>query len=91
VLRKLSKGRFEERTPEEFALAWDARVNKLRGYRAVERAREDHVAAGILKAAADHRSVLALVEVERMAGVVAAFDNSARALEAVRPPDPTAG
>jgi hypothetical protein len=91
VLRKLSKRRFKEKTPEGFALAWDARVNRLRGYHAVEKAREERLAAGVAGAATSHQRILAVVEVERAAGVLAAFDHASRAMVAPRAAAPDGG
>lgn len=53
-----------------FALAWDARIRKLRGFEAVEKARERQIAARVEDLATRHRSVLVVVDVARAAGVV---------------------
>jgi len=57
-------------TPEAFVLAWDARVNRSRGLRALQRRREDHMALRIREMAGGHGPVLALVEFERAKGAV---------------------
>lgn len=84
-LRKLTKRRFKADSAEALAMAWDAQITKVRGYGEVERARESRVAQRVLEIASDHRSVLAIVEVERMAGVLAAFDAGLRAAAAPGP------
>lgn len=77
-LRKLTKRRFKVDSAEALAMAWDAQITKVRGYGEVERARESQIAQRLLETATDHRSVLAIVETERMAGVLAAFDAGLR-------------
>lgn len=54
-----------------FALAWDARIRRLRGFDDVEKARESQMAARVEDLATRHRSVLLVVDVARAAGVVA--------------------
>lgn len=61
------------RTPEGVALEWDRTVNRRRGYAKLETLREQHVARRIREVASDHRALLAVVEVERAAGVAAAL------------------
>lgn len=54
-----------------FALAWDARIRNLRGFDAVEKARERQIAARVEDLATRHASVLVVVDVARAAGVIA--------------------
>jgi hypothetical protein len=56
-------------TPEEFVLEFDGLVNDPDGYVTLERARERHFVARIAKLTRKHRSLLAVVEYERAAGV----------------------
>jgi hypothetical protein len=84
-LRKLTKRRFKAASPEALAMIWDARITKIRGYAEVERAREARIAQRVLEAAADRRSVLAIVEFERTAGIIAAFDAGLRSTAAPSP------
>ena len=60
---------FAATTPEEFVIEFDRLVNDSEGYLALERARERHFAARIAKLTRSHRSLLAVVEYERAAGV----------------------
>ncbi len=60
---------FSSTTPEQFVVEFDTLVNDPEGYVALERARERHFASRIAKLTRKHRSLLALVEYERIAGV----------------------
>jgi hypothetical protein len=82
-LRKLAKRRFRSKDAESFAREWDDEITRVKGYGAVEKAREAKVARSIAAAARRHPRVLAIVEVERLPGVVAAFD-----AEAAKPEEP---
>jgi hypothetical protein len=84
-LRKLAKRRFRARTAEDFAIEWDEAVTKIRGYADVERAREQKVAKSIVASAGEHPRLLAVVELERLGGVVQAFDAEIRRL--AKPPE----
>ncbi len=68
---RLSKKKFHVSTPEEFVLAWDAEVNRRAGFAALQHRRERHIASRIRELAADGRSILAVIEVERAKGVLA--------------------
>ncbi|MGQ9582241.1 MAG: hypothetical protein ACUVV6_01850 [Thermoplasmatota archaeon] len=68
--RWLKRRGFRARTPEEFALAWDRAVNSLRGFRNLETRREEHMAAGLRRLAEEHRTMLAVLELERVEGVL---------------------
>lgn len=65
-------------TPEAFVLAWDARVNRSRGHRELQRQREAHMAQRIRELSRTGGPLLALVELERARGV-------AKRLRAQRP------
>ena len=67
--KKAREHGFTATTPEEFVLEFDALVNDPEGYLRLEEARERHIAKRIGKLAGKHRSLLALVEYERAAGV----------------------
>ncbi|HEX9566163.1 MAG TPA: hypothetical protein VGA48_01040 [Thermoplasmata archaeon] len=71
--RRLAKKRFDARTPQEFVLAWDAEVNGPPGFARLQAKREAFMAARLRQIAAKGTSVLALIEVERTKGVVAAL------------------
>src|SRR3989442_917309 len=71
--RRLAKKRFDARTPQEFVLAWDAEVNGPPGFARLQARREAFMAARLRQIAADEFSVLAVIEVERTRGVLAAL------------------
>lgn len=78
-LRKLAKKRFKVESAEAFALAWDGAVTKIPGYKAVEKARESQMAGSIRRAAVGRKMVMAVVELERAAGVLESLDAGLRA------------
>ena len=73
-LQRMRKKRFKECTAEEFVLAWDRRMNKTKGFRAVEEAREKHMAKRLKKLAKGKERVLAVLDLERLEGVLEALD-----------------
>ena len=70
---RLLKKKFRVRTPEEFVLAWDTEVNRSAGFTRVQRERERFMASRLRDVAGDASSVLAVIEVERAKGVLAAL------------------
>ncbi len=68
--RWLKRRPFRAKTPEEFALAWDRAVNSLKGFRNLEARREEHMAASLRRLSEGHRTILAVLELERMEGVL---------------------
>src|SRR5216117_504937 len=71
--RRLAKKRFDARTPQEFVLAWDAEVNGPPGFARLQAKREAFMAARLRQIAAEGASVLAVIEVERTKGLLAAL------------------
>lgn len=67
--KKVRNHRFVSQTAEEFVVEFDAVINDPEGYVRLEQAREQHIAKRIAKLAGKHRSLLAVVEYERAAGV----------------------
>ena len=67
---RLSRKKFRVSTPEEFVRAWDAEVNRPAGFAALQRRRERHMASRLRGIASGSPRVLAVIEVERAAGVV---------------------
>jgi len=61
----LKRKSFKADTPEEFVRAWDKRVNRLEGFQTIEAKRAESIADGILKASAESKHLLAVVEIER--------------------------
>ncbi len=67
--RGITRKRFNISSPEEFALDWDKRVNKARGFRELEEDRERHMAEAIRSLAKEKKVVLGIIEYERHEGV----------------------
>jgi hypothetical protein len=78
-VRRLAKRPPVADTALEFHLAWDHAVGRLRGFAALERTREAHMARQLREASGLNGRVLVLLEAARIAGVVENF----------RGPDPT--
>ncbi len=73
--RGIARRRFNITSPEEFAVDWDRRVNRARGFRELERDRERHMAETIRTIAREKNVVLAIVEYERSEGVAELLGN----------------
>ncbi len=78
-LRKLARRKFKATDAEGLTLEWDKLATKTPGYLMVERAREHKMAAGIAALTEGHKRVLAIVELERSAGVLAKLREMAAA------------
>lgn len=72
--KKAKTHRFLATTAEDFVVEFDRFVNDPGGYVKLEEARERHIAKRIAKLAGKHRSLLAVVDYERAAGVRAGLD-----------------
>ena len=71
VAKKALKHEFTASGPGEFAIEWDDYVNKkIRGFYLVSLQREAFIANEIAHHAAGKRNMLAVVELERMAGIL---------------------
>jgi pheromone shutdown protein TraB len=70
--RSIKKKKFKIATPEEFALTWDMILNKAEGFSIVEGAREACMTDSIkcLLEEARLKKVLAVIEIERVAGII---------------------
>ena len=60
---------------EAFVVSWDARVNRSRGLRALQRLREAHIAARLWELSRAGGPLLALVDFERSRGVAKRLGN----------------
>jgi hypothetical protein len=77
--KSVKRRRFEGESPESFALDWDRRVNKSKGFRALEAERERHMAYTLRKMTSKYRTILALVDFERSEGVTRFLKNDGAA------------
>lgn len=72
--KRLLKKKVSAEGPRNFAIEWDKIINKLSGYKELEEHREE-VMAKNLKRISKRGDVLAIIEVERLEGVLEQFDN----------------
>lgn len=70
---RLLRKRFRVSSPQEFAVAWDAEVNRTVGFTRLQREREKFMASRLRQIAKTGPRVLAVIEVERVKGVLAAL------------------
>jgi nitrogen regulatory protein PII len=70
LAKKGMKRRFDMSSAESFAISWDDYLNKVKGYGKVSRKREEYIASQIVDIARYRRSLLAVVEVERINNIV---------------------
>jgi hypothetical protein len=70
--RKIWKMDFGARTPEEFVLAWDKEVNRIREFMEIERERERYMATKISSVIEKRKPsrAMVIVELERMDGII---------------------
>lgn len=69
--RWLRRKRFRDAAnARQFVLAWDRAVNSLKGFRNLEDRREEHMARRLLFLSKGYQNVLAVIELERMDGVL---------------------
>ena len=67
--RRATGKTFDLSGPDAFARSWDARVNKARGFRELERARELHMANALRRLCSKYTKIFAVIECERLDGV----------------------
>ena len=70
IENRLLKKRFHVASPAEFAIAWDAEVNRSAGFARLQRQRERFIASRLQEVAHGRARVLAVIEVERVKGVL---------------------
>jgi chemotaxis response regulator CheB len=68
--RRATGKKFDLSSPQAFAVSWDKRVNKAKGFQALEKAREKHIANALSNLSKKYKIALALIEVERADGVI---------------------
>jgi len=72
--RRIVKHQFQATSAQEFVLEFDAVVNRQKGYRKLEAEREEFMALRIKKLTQDNQKVMAVIELERLEGVMKALD-----------------
>ncbi|OYT44474.1 hypothetical protein B6U90_05155 [Thermoplasmatales archaeon ex4484_6] len=68
-LKSINRRKFHQDTPEKFIMEWDRMVNGSRGFRALERMREEYMAGIIEKLSREHERLLCILQLERMKGI----------------------
>jgi len=71
---KLRAMRFMAKTPEGFVLEFDSTINRRKGFRQLEVAREKHMAKRLDGLVASNEAILAVIEAERAKGARQALD-----------------
>lgn len=69
LAKKGLKKDFACSNPEDFAVAWDEHVNKVKGYRTMSELREKHIAEELAHLAKYKKDILVCVETERIKGI----------------------
>ncbi len=73
VHRLAKKGyaaKMDESSPEALALDWDRWVSKKKGFGRLDKLREEHIAEELMDIAKYRTSILAVIEVERVNGIL---------------------
>lgn len=68
-LKSINRNRFPQKTPEEFIIEWDRKVNGQKAFRELEEQREAHMAKRIIEIARKGKRTICLLELERMDGI----------------------
>ncbi|MCL2712351.1 MAG: hypothetical protein FWD37_03635 [Methanomassiliicoccaceae archaeon] len=77
LARKALKKRFDISSAESFAISWDAFVNNSKGFRELTKLREKYMANRIRHLAKDGKRILAVVEIERINGILSILNSDA--------------
>ena len=90
--RRMARHAFTATTPEDFVMEFDSIANHPKGFKRLEKEREEHMAMKISELAEKYEAVLAIVELERLAGISNALNeigcNHRMGSRAVRAPQP---
>jgi hypothetical protein len=70
-VKKLRRKKFKAETAQEFVLAWDREINKLKGFRNLETARENYMARELIRLSKKYSRILCIMEMQRAKGVIA--------------------
>ena len=70
IVSKAMKREFDSSSPEAFIMEWDALINEVKGYRKMNKVKEEFIARQIKDIAKYRRNVLILVDYERFDGIM---------------------
>jgi len=76
LARKSLKKKFDMSSPETFVTGWDSFVNDAKGFRELCRMRERYMAGRIKVLAKDSERMLAVIETERIKGIMSLFEKN---------------
>lgn len=79
VHRLAKKGyaaKMDDSSPEALAIEWDRFISKKKGFGRLDRKREEYIAKEILDVSKYRKSLLAIIEVERVNGIVSLLRGS---------------
>lgn len=71
LAKKGMKYKFDFSSPEVFAMDWDRFVNSVKGYARVSAERERYIAHQLIDTARYRKTLLAIIEIERIDGIIA--------------------
>jgi len=80
--RSIGRKKFDISSPEAFALDWDRRLNKAKGFRLLEMEREKHMAQKLFELVDKHSIILAVIEYERSDAVANLLEEKEKAKNA---------
>ena len=69
-LKSINRMKFSQKTPEDFIIEWDKVSNQMRSFRELEEKREEHMAKQILEIHKEKKSIVCIIELERMKGIL---------------------
>lgn len=76
IVSKAMKREFDNSSPEKFIMEWDALINEVKGYRKMNRVKEEFIAGQIADVAKYRKNALILVDYERLDGIMTALRES---------------
>ena len=69
---------FKASTPQMFTLEWDTELTRLKGFKKVEKSREEHMAYRLWELSSNYKRVLAVLEYERRDGIIDQFRSASK-------------
>lgn len=67
--RRATRKKYDLSSPQAFAIDWDRRVNRAKGFRELEEQREKHFEKVLRRLSLKYHNILAVIECERAEGV----------------------
>lgn len=69
-LKRINRRKFKATTPEDLVIEWDRVINRFRGFKLLEDQREKNMASRIRSISSRYSRILAVLEYERMEGII---------------------